>query len=79
MDSVVTNNKKIFSVFLREKPSMMLVDLKNAKSQVYASALAKKIDCTYSHVVKILQEIGFYLNAKVQDMMSGIKATHQRN
>ena len=36
---------------------MMLVDLKNAKSEVYASALAKKIDCTYSHVVKILQEM----------------------
>ncbi|MFQ5475229.1 MAG: winged helix-turn-helix domain-containing protein, partial [Candidatus Nanoarchaeia archaeon] len=24
---------------------------------VYASSLAKKIDCTYSHVVKILQEM----------------------
>jgi len=50
-------NKKIFSVFFREKPAMMLVDLKNAKGEVYASALAKKIDCTYSHVVKILQEM----------------------
>jgi DNA-binding MarR family transcriptional regulator len=53
----ITQNKKIFSVFFREKPAMMLVDLKNAKSEVYASALAKKIDCTYSHVVKILQEM----------------------
>ncbi|HLC85583.1 MAG TPA: winged helix DNA-binding protein, partial [Candidatus Nanoarchaeia archaeon] len=25
--------------------------------QVYASSLAKQIDCTYSHVVKILQEL----------------------
>jgi len=36
---------------------MMLVELKNAKSEVYASSLAKVIDCTYSHVVKILQEM----------------------
>ena len=36
---------------------MMLVNLKNAKQDIYASSLAKKIDCTYSHVVKILQEM----------------------
>ena len=47
----------IFNVFFREKPAMMLVGLKNAKGPVYASSLAKQIDCTYSHVVKILQEM----------------------
>lgn len=36
---------------------MMLVELRNAKHEVYASSLAKSIDCTYSHVVKILQEM----------------------
>ena len=51
------NKKQIFEVFFREKPAMMLVELKNANSQVYASVLAKQIDCTYSHVVKILQEM----------------------
>lgn len=55
MDCV--KNKEIFNVFFREKPSMMLVELRNAKSEVYASSLAKQIDCTYSHVVKILQEM----------------------
>ena len=50
-------NEKIFNVFFREKPIMMLVKLKNAKTEVYASSLAKQIDCTYSHVVKILQEM----------------------
>ena len=49
--------KVIFDVFFREKPAMMLVELKNASSDVYASVLAKQIDCTYSHVVKILQEM----------------------
>ena len=50
-------NKEIFDVFFREKPAMMLVELKNADATVYASVLAKQIDCTYSHVVKILQEM----------------------
>ncbi len=50
-------NKAIFNVFFREKPAMMLVHLKNSKNQMYASSLAKQIDCTYSHVVKILQEM----------------------
>ncbi|MBU3941937.1 MAG: winged helix DNA-binding protein [Nanoarchaeota archaeon] len=49
--------KEIFNVFFREKPAMMLVELKNAKNEIYASSLAKNIDCTYSHVVKILQEM----------------------
>ena len=51
------NNKPIFDVFFREKPAMMLVELKNANENIYASVLAKQIDCTYSHVVKILQEM----------------------
>ncbi len=50
-------NEKVFNVFFREKPAMMLVNLKNSKDEIYASNLAKQIDCTYSHVVKILQEM----------------------
>lgn len=50
-------NKEIFKTFFREKPAMMLVELKNAKQEIYASSLAKLIDCTYSHVVKVLQEM----------------------
>ncbi len=50
-------NNKVFNVFFREKPAMMLVNLKNTKDEIYASSLAKQIDCTYSHVVKILQEM----------------------
>ncbi len=50
-------NKEIFRIFFREKPAMMLVHLMNSKSEVYASSLAKHIDCTYSHVVKVLQEM----------------------
>ena len=49
-------NKEIFNVLFREKPAMMLVELKN-RPDAYASSLAKAVDCTYSHVVKILQEM----------------------
>ncbi len=55
--NVNRKNKAIFDVFFRQKPALMLVELKNDSSNVYASVLAKKIDCTYSHVVKILQEM----------------------
>lgn len=50
-------NKNIFDVFFREKPALMLITLKNHDTEIYASVLAKQIDCTYSHVVKILQEM----------------------
>ncbi len=36
---------------------MMLVNMLNANTEVYASTLAKSVDCTYSHVVKILQDM----------------------
>jgi len=50
-------NKKIFGVFFREKPAMMLVTLLNSTQEQYASSLAKIVDCTYSHIVKILNEM----------------------
>jgi predicted transcriptional regulator len=53
----MAKNKKIFDVFIREKPAMMLVNLLNSTNEVYASTLAKTVDCTYSHVVKILQDM----------------------
>ncbi len=48
---------EVFDIFFREKPATMLIELRNVKGEMYASALAKKVDCTYSHVVKVLQEM----------------------
>lgn len=53
----MNTEENIFNVLFREKPALMLVELMNAKGELYASSLAKKIDCTYSHVVKVLQEM----------------------
>ena len=48
----------IFNVLFREKPANMLVEMRrNSKKEIYASNLAKTVDCTYSHVVKILQQM----------------------
>lgn len=47
--------KTLLHFFLRRKPVMMLVKLKNNERPRYASLLAKEVDCTYSHTVRILQ------------------------
>lgn len=48
----------MFEVFFRKKPAMILVALKRDSARnKYGSILAKEVDCTYSHTVKILQEM----------------------
>ncbi len=49
--------KSLTSFFLREKPTNMLIQLKKNERKRYASVLAKEVDCTYSHTVRILQEL----------------------
>jgi DNA-binding MarR family transcriptional regulator len=49
--------KKIFNVFFRAKPALMLIHLLRKTGEIYASSLAKQVDCTYSHVVKVLQDM----------------------
>jgi len=49
--------KNIFEVFFRRKPAMILVALRQSNKSRYGSVLAKEVDCTYSHAVKILQEM----------------------
>tara|TARA_Y100000310_G_scaffold167983_1_gene168015 strand:- start:4582 stop:4857 length:276 start_codon:yes stop_codon:yes gene_type:complete len=54
---MVKIKKDIFEVFFRKKPAMILVALKKNLRNRYGSILAKEVDCTYSHTVKILQEM----------------------
>jgi predicted transcriptional regulator len=49
--------KDNFDIFFRRKPAMMLVSLKKNTRMRYGSILAKEVDCTYSHAVKILQTL----------------------
>ena len=54
---VSIDKKDIFEVFFRRKPAMILVALRRGGKNRYGSILAKEVDCTYSHAVKILQEM----------------------
>ena len=49
--------KDNFDIFFRRKPALMLVALKKISKARYGSLLAKEVDCTYSHAVKILQTL----------------------
>lgn len=49
--------KDDFDIFFRRKPALMLVALKRISRARYGSVLAKEVDCTYSHAVKILQSL----------------------
>ena len=49
--------KDNFDIFFRRKPALMLVSLKKNNRMRYGSILAKEVDCTYSHAVKILQTL----------------------
>ncbi|MEN7982479.1 MAG: winged helix DNA-binding protein [Nanoarchaeota archaeon] len=49
--------KDNFDIFFRRKPALMLVSLKKNTRMRYGSLLAKEVDCTYSHAVKILQTL----------------------
>jgi predicted transcriptional regulator len=46
-----------FDLFFRRKPAMMLIALRKVSRAKYGSQLAKEVDCTYSHAVKILQTL----------------------
>lgn len=49
--------KDNFDIFFRRKPALMLVALSKVSKIRYGSVLAKEVDCTYSHAVKILQAL----------------------
>ncbi len=46
---------KLEDMFLHSKPVNILVSMKSGKK--YASILSKEVDCTYSHTVRILQQM----------------------
>lgn len=70
-------DKDIFEVFFRKKPAMMLVALRNSTKAKYGSVLAKEVDCTYSHAVKILQDmqVARLVNFEKSGRIKSIKLT----
>ncbi len=52
---MVVNDTQLTKLFLRTKPVKMIISLK--KGPKYATQVSKEIDCTYSHTVKLLDEL----------------------
>jgi predicted transcriptional regulator len=52
---MAASKKELEIMFLHDKPSRLITKLKGDKK--YASILAKEVDCTYSHCVRILQDM----------------------
>ncbi|MEW6063338.1 MAG: MarR family winged helix-turn-helix transcriptional regulator [Nanoarchaeota archaeon] len=73
--------KDIFEVFFRRKPAMILTSLRNSGKNRYGSILAKEVDCTYSHAVKILQEMerAKLVSFEKQGRIKTIKLTEKGN
>ncbi|MBI3413229.1 MAG: helix-turn-helix transcriptional regulator [Candidatus Aenigmarchaeota archaeon] len=46
-------NNILEGLFLHEKPARLLI---SAKTPKYATQLAKEVDCTFSHTVKLLEQ-----------------------
>lgn len=49
--------KELETMFLHEKPAKLLIKIKEGQGRKYASILSKEVDCTYSHCIRILQEM----------------------
>lgn len=77
----LVKKKEIFEVFFRRKPAMILMALRKGTKNRYGSVLAKEVDCTYSHAVKILQEMekSRLVNFEKQGRIKTIKLTENGN
>jgi predicted transcriptional regulator len=43
--------------FLNRKPVQIMVNLRRQTSDNYASAVSRQVDATYSHTIKVLQQM----------------------
>lgn len=69
--------KDLVKLFLRDKPAFILKRISNCPANCYASIVAKEVDCTYSHTVRILQvlEKNKLLIFKKDGRIKGIELT----
>jgi len=52
------NEDRALALFLREKPAKLMLSLKAAeKKPKYVNRISKEIDCTYSHIIRLLDKL----------------------
>jgi predicted transcriptional regulator len=54
---VEAKKNNLVNLFLRNKPAFILMKIHACSSKCYASNIAKEVDCTYSHTVRIIQQL----------------------
>lgn len=52
----MTTQENMLTTFLREKPTKIALSLRKINNK-YASQIAKEVNCTYSHTVKVLSQM----------------------
>jgi len=53
--SAIVSRSEVKNIFLNEKPVMALVSISEASGDTYVNQVAKEIDTTYGHTVKIVK------------------------
>jgi len=56
-DVLIQNKAKVHNLFLQKIPTKILIELRRSKESTYTSQISKMVDCTYSHTVKVLDEM----------------------
>ena len=52
--------KNMMDVLFRKQPIKMIIALRQQRSTTHITSVAKEIDCTYSHVVKLMNILHHY-------------------
>ena len=72
--------KKMINTLFREKATRMILEIYNSKITTYPSTLAKKADLTYSHAIKVLNnlKIDGFLEFEIQGRIKYVKLKKKR-
>jgi len=57
MVTKASDGLQLGKIFLKEKPSLALVTIRQSRDEIYPRKISKQIDCTYAHTVKILSNM----------------------
>ncbi len=49
------SKKSVNTLFLHDKPFLLLKVINDSNSPVYAASISKKIDCSYAYIVRLIK------------------------
>jgi predicted transcriptional regulator len=51
------SKKSVRKLFLHEKPFLLLQTISSNEGRIYSAMIAKKIDCSYAYIVKLIKSM----------------------